>query len=152
MRFINFLKNNQGAHRFQTKYGTTNAFDNTTIKYYIPLGITLTNLGMISSNLKKLIKARVVNKTLEELAPSISLSDLECVFELLTLEAEKSHYLARRREFEAHFEYEGDELDLLGFYLDNGFNIGDREYSKDLAIDMSLKSKELDPYHGHDER
>jgi len=101
---------------------------------------------MISSNLKKLIRAKVVNKTLEELAPSISITDLECVFELLPLEAEKIHYLARRREFEAHLEYEGDELDLLGFYLDNGFNIGDHEYSKELAINMGLKSKELDPY------
>ena len=43
-------------------------------------------------------------------------------------------------------KYEGDELDLLGFYLDNGFNIGDTEYAKDLVMNMSLKSKELDPY------
>ncbi|MFA5825930.1 MAG: hypothetical protein WC825_08155, partial [Gallionellaceae bacterium] len=56
------------------------------------------------------------------------------------------HYLARRREFEAHMLYEGDELDLLAFYLDNGFNIGDAEYSGELAINMSMKSKELDPY------
>ena len=146
LRFVNFLKNNQGVHRFQSKYGNTNSFDNTSIKYYIPLGITLSQLGVISGNLKKLIRAKVVNKTLEELAPSISLTDLECVFELLPLEAEKIHYLARRREFEAHVEYQGDELDLLGLYLDNGFNIGDKEYSKDMTINMSLKSKELDPY------
>ena len=146
LRFVNFLENHRGVHAFQTKYGTQNTVDITPIKYYIPLGVTLSHLGMISSNLKKLIKAKVVNKTLEELAPSISLTDLESVFELLTLEAEKIHYLARRREFEAHLEYEGDELDLLGFYLDNGFNIGDTEYSKDLAINMGLKSKELDPY------
>uniref|UniRef100_UPI003B9F39C4 hypothetical protein n=1 Tax=Agrobacterium tumefaciens TaxID=358 RepID=UPI003B9F39C4 len=42
--------------------------------------------------------------------------------------------------------YEGDELDLLGFYLDNGFNIGDTEYSQDIVLNMALKSKELDPY------
>lgn len=146
LRFINLLQNNKAVHTFQSKYGTTNTFNSASIKYYIPLGVTLSHLGMISSNLKKLINAKVVNKTLEELAPSISMTDLECVFELLPLEAEKIHYLARRREFEAHLEYEGDELDLLGFYLDNGFNIGDHEYSKDLVINMSLKSKELDPY------
>src|SRR3546814_19654798 len=65
---------------------------------------------------------------------------------LLTREVEKVHYLSRRREFEAHMDYEGDELDLLGFYLDNGFNIGDTEYSQDIVLNMALKSKELDPY------
>jgi len=146
LRFINLLQNNKSVHTFQNSYGTTNTVDSTAIKYYIPLGVTLSHLGTISSNLKKLIRAKVVNKTLDELAPSVSVTDLECVFELLPLEAEKIHYLARRREFEAHLEYEGDELDLLGFYLDNGFNIGDHEYSKELAINMALKSKELDPY------
>lgn len=97
-------------------------------------------------NLKKLIEARVVNKQFEELAPSISLADLEVIFELLPLEVQKIHYLARRREFEAHIEYDGDELDLLGFYLDNGFNIGDKEYSREMVMNISLKSKELDPY------
>src|SRR3546814_19200120 len=63
---------------------------------------------------------------------------------LLTREVEKVHYLSRRREFEAHMDYEGDELDLLGFYLDNGFNIGDTEYSQDIVLNMALKSKELD--------
>jgi hypothetical protein len=43
-------------------------------------------------------------------------------------------------------KYTGDELDLLGFYLDNGFNIGDTEYARDLVMNMCLKSKELDPY------
>jgi hypothetical protein len=146
LRFINLLEKNKGPHTFQSKYGGTNTFDTAPIKYYIPLGVTLSNIGMISSNLKKLISAKVVNKTIFELAPSINVTDLECVFELLPLESEKIHYLARRREFEAHLDYDGDELDLLGFYLDNGFNIGEDEYSKGLVIHMSLKSKELDPY------
>jgi hypothetical protein len=29
---------------------------------------------------------------------------------------------------------------------DNGFNIGEDEYSKDMGLNLSLKSKELDPY------
>ena len=146
LRFINHLERNQEEHSFKTKQGAINIIDSSRIKYYIPLGVTLSDLGFIGSNLKKLIKAKVVNRKLEELAPSISLTNLEAIFELLPLEVQKIHYFARRREFEAHMEYEGDELDLLGFYLDNGFNIGDTEYSRDLAMDMSLKSKELDPY------
>ena len=146
LHFIDYLERNQIEHSFKTKRGTINVIDSSRIKYYIPLGVTLSNLGFISCNLKKLIEAKVLNKKLEELAPSISLTDIENIFALLPLEVQKIHYLARRREFEAHMEYTGDELDLLGFYLDNGFNIGDTEYARDLMLNMVLKSKEIDPY------
>ena len=146
LRFIDHLEQNQEEHSFKTKGGAVNVIDSRKIKYYIPIGVTLSHLGFIGSNLKKLIEGKVVNKKLEELAPSISLTDLDAIFELLPLEVQKIHYFARRREFEAHMVYEGDELDLLGFYLDNGFNIGDTEYARDLVMNMSMKSKELDPY------
>jgi hypothetical protein len=53
------------------------------IKYFIPLGVTLTHLGMMGCNLKQLIRAGVTKKTIEELAPSINLTDLESIFSLL---------------------------------------------------------------------
>lgn len=146
LRLIAYLKSNQKTHNFQTKRGVMNVIDSTNIKYYIPLGVTFSHLGMISSNLKKLIEAGVVKKSIDQLAPSMSFTDIETVFELLPLEAEKIHYLSRRREFEAHLDYEGDELDLLVFYLEQGFNIGDTEYAKDTVFNFSPKSKELDPY------
>ena len=146
LRFIERLKSEPGIHKFRTKRGVVNEIDSGAIKHYIPIGVTLSHLGSIGSNLKKLIAAGIVDKKLEDLAPSISITDLESVFELLTREVEKVHYLARRREFEAHMDYQGDELDLLGFYLDNGFNIGDTEYRKDVTLNMIMKSKELDPY------
>jgi hypothetical protein len=145
-RFIKYLKDNPREHTLKTKRGHVNVVDSSSIKYYVPLGVTFSQLGMIGSNLKKLIDARVVEKKLEELAPSISFTDLEIVFDLLPLEVQKIHYLVRRREFEAHLRYQGDEMDLLSFYLDHGFNIGDAEYSDDLAINLSMKSKELDPH------
>jgi hypothetical protein len=144
-RLINFLKENPKGHSFSCKGGSCN-IDSSKINYWIPLGVTLSHIGAISSNLKKLIEAKVTSKSIRELAPSISFTDLECVFELLPLEAQKVHYLERRREIEDHLQYEGDELDLLGFYLDNGFNIGEDEYKGDIAINMTMKSKELDPY------
>ncbi|MEZ2740559.1 hypothetical protein [Comamonas jiangduensis] len=146
LRFIDRLKSDPRVHEFRTKRGVVNKIDSGAIKHYIPVGVTLSHLGLIGSNLKKLIAAGIVDKNLEELAPSISITDLESVFELLTREVEKVHYLARRREFEAHMNYEADELDLLGLYLDNGFNIGETEYSQDVILNMVLKSKELDPY------
>lgn len=145
-RFIRYLESHKQIHAFNTKRDVTNVVNSMAIKYYIPLGVTLSHLGSIASNLKKLIEAGITTKRLEDLAPSVSVTDLESVLELLPLEVEKIHYLARRREFEAHMDYEGDELDLLGFYLDTGFNVGQDEYTKNSVLNMLLKSKELDPY------
>ena len=145
-RFIDYLRNNPGINTFTTRRGESNIIDSSGIKYYIPIGITLANLGIISSNLKKITESGITKKKMCELCLSISLTDLELIFEILPLEAEKVHYFARRREIEEHLIYEGDEIDLLAFYLDNGFNIGDTEYNKELTIEMLLKSKELDPY------
>lgn len=145
-RFIEYLKKNRTIHTFNNKRGEKNVVDSSKINYFIPIGITLANLGIISSNLKKLIEAGITERKISDLAPSISLTDLEVIFELLPLEAEKVHYFARRREIEDHLNYEGDELDLLSFYLENGFNIDETEYNSEIMIDLILKSKEIDPY------
>ncbi len=145
-RFIEFLQDNKQVHKFSTKSGKVNTFDSSTINYYVPLGVTFEQLGFIGSNQRKIIKAGITAKQMSELAPSINFNDLESIFELLTLEAEKVHYLTRRREFESHMSYEADELDLLAFYLDQGFNIGGVEYKGDINFLLPLKSKELDPY------
>jgi len=146
IRFQNFLKENPKLHKLKTKSGKVNDIDSSKIKFYVPLGITLSNLGSIGCNLKKLISAKIISHNLSELAPSISYTDLEIIFEILTTQAEKIHYLSRRREFEAHVDFQGDEMDLFGFYLDNGFNIGETEFDENFHIDLTLKSKELDPY------
>jgi len=146
LRFISYLKNNRTIHTFKNKRGEINKIDSSNINYYIPLGVTLAHLGVISSNLKKLIESGITKKKIYELAPSICLTDLESIFRLLPLEAEIIHYLARRREFENHVKYEGDELDLLGFYLSSGFNIGKHEYEGEYSLMLFMVSKELDPY------
>lgn len=146
IRFLHFLKENPKTHKLKTKTGTLNNIDSSKIKFYIPLGVTLSNLGSIGCNLKKLISSKIISHKLSELAPSISYTDLEVVFEVLTTQAEKIHYLSRRREFEAHVNFQGDEMDLFSFYLDNGFNIGETEFDESFHIDLTLKSKELDPY------
>ena len=145
-RFITYLKKNKTIHTFRDKSGKNNLIDSSKINYYIPLGITFAHLGMISSNIKKLIEAGIIKKKLNELAPSLSLTDLESVFELLPLEAEKIHYFSRRREFEDHINYGGDEMDLLSFYLNTGFNIGEIEYDGMHSLFLLLESKNLDPY------
>ncbi|MCP6720507.1 MAG: hypothetical protein KJI72_04290 [Patescibacteria group bacterium] len=145
-RFIDFLKSNKRLHKFSTIRGVVNEIDSSLIDYYIPLSITLEQMGGIVSNLKNLIDAGMVDKKINELAPSMCLTDFEIVMDTLSLEASRVHYLSRRREFEYNVNYTGDEISLLAFYLDNGFNIGDTEFKKGISMNISLKSKELDPY------
>jgi len=145
LRFIEFLQENPRELSLKVKKGPNNRFSAEPLKYFIPLGVTLSHLGTAGSNLKQLIKAGVTSKPIEELATSVSLTDLQIVFDFLTLAAEKVHYLQRRRELEASIEYVGDELDLLAWYLDNGFNFGPDEENIGL-FKMALKAKELDHY------
>lgn len=144
LRFIDYLKANPKELSLEVEKGPNNRIDASGLKYFIPLGITFSHLGMAGTNLKHLIEAGVTLKKLEELAPSISLTDLEVVFDLLPLQMEKVHYLQRRRELEAAIEFVGDEHDLLAWYLENGFNFENQD--KKYVYNMTLKSKELDNY------
>ncbi|MGJ1382691.1 hypothetical protein [Sphingobacterium siyangense] len=145
LRFIEYLKDNPKELVLPVKKGPSNRFDASRLKYFIPIGVTLTHLRMAGCNLKQLIRAGVTEKSIEELAPSINLTDLESVFDLLPLASQKLHYFQRRRELEANFEYIGDELDLLAWYLDDGFNFSP-EMQKFGLINVTSKSKELDNY------
>lgn len=144
LRFIEYLKENPHQLSLKVKKGPNNTVDASKLKYFIPIGVTLSHLGGMTNNLKMLIKAGVTNKKIEELAPSISLTDLMVVFDLLPLTSDKVHYLQRRREIDHSIEYFGDELDLLAWYLDTGFNFN--EQAKQNAFVLTLKSKELDHY------
>ncbi|MGD9851319.1 MAG: hypothetical protein AB7T38_08630 [Nitrospirales bacterium] len=145
-RFIQYLKNNIGFHHFRTKNGTVNTFSNSSIRYYVRLTITFENLGLFGSNLKHAIKAGFISKDIKNISPVICFTDLEAIFQILETQAEKVHYLIRRKEFESHVNYYGDELDLLSFYLTTGFNIGEDEFDQNVVMDLSSKSKEIDPY------
>ncbi|KQO31351.1 hypothetical protein ASF10_22200 [Flavobacterium sp. Leaf82] len=144
--FINYLKANKGELSLKTKKGPNNRVDTRNIKFFIPLGITLSHLGAMGSNLKMLINAGVTNKKVTELAPSMSLTDLHVVFDMLPGIPQKLHYLQRRREIEANVDYFGDEIDLLAWYIDSAFALGKDEYEEANYYQLTLKSKELDPY------
>lgn len=146
LRFIDYLKANKGEISLLTKKKKTNEFNTDKINYFIPLGVTFYHLGVAGTNLKLLVEGDITKKQINELAPSISLTDLQIVFDILTSDAQKIHYLQRRRELEYQADYIGDELDMLGFYLDAGFNIGGMESLNNYKFDLSLKSKSIDPY------
>jgi len=64
--------------------------------------------------------------------------------EILATRAERIHYLSRRAELERQVSYQGDEMDLLGTYLANGFDLGIAE-----GIHMALTgmSGPIDEYY-----
>jgi hypothetical protein len=111
---------------------------------FIPLSVTYENLGFVSASLKDCIEAGLIESG-HALVPSICFTDLEVIYEILDSEAERIHYLARRVEIERTMQYNGDEMDLLAFYLDTGFSIGEWEGGQHF-ISMAGKSKELDPF------
>ena len=143
-RFADFLKANPQRHEFPTRRGTVNTVDATRVVRFIPMSVTYENLGFVSANLKEAVSAGLIEAG-HSLVPSICLTDLEVAFELLDSQAQRIHYLARRAEIERTMNYHGDEMDLLAFYLETGFNVGEVE-SGGTFISLAMKSKELDPY------
>ncbi len=142
--FIKLLKSKQN-HTFRTNHGTENKIDTKGVRYFIPLAVTLEQFGS-SFNLRELVETGITNKKLQDLALVVNLTDLMATFEILNLQSEKIHYLARRRDFNAHVRYNGDELDVLAFYLEHGFNIGEYEYSGEVELGLWMFSVQLSPY------
>ena len=143
-RFAQYLLDNKKVHIFNTKKGIKNTVDSRKIHHVIRLNITLENLSALSMRIPALIKAGLIDNSIDFI-PSISLNDLEVIFKLLNSEIERIHYLLRRTEFEINANYFGDELDLLAFYIETGFNIGDKEFDGTRLV-LSPISKTLDPY------
>ncbi|NPC57822.1 hypothetical protein [Caenimonas soli] len=80
------------------------------------------------------------------LAPCLSLADLEVMLDLLDTACLRVHYLRRRAEMLMRLNAIGDELDMLGLYLDTSLNLGfiDLESSQLLTVGYS---KKIDRYY-----
>lgn len=82
------------------------------------------------------------------MAPILTLADLETVFDTLEGSAQKLHYLLRRTSFEMEVQYSGDEMDLLAYYLDTGFNLlSVPEVDTPVTLHLTGHSEKLDQYY-----
>lgn len=74
-----------------------------------------------------------------QLAPTILISDLGCIVEILDNPLLFYHYLSERYYFQKSLEVLGDELDFLGLYLVSCFNLADlqHEHMRFTPIGMS---------------
>jgi hypothetical protein len=68
------------------------------------------------------------------------------VFESLPGVPERLHYLVRRAELERNMRYMGDEIDLLGLYLETGFNFATMEFGSDEMLVTGM-SQSIDDYY-----
>ncbi len=90
------------------------------------LSVTLHDFATIQSVPRMLADANLLSSQFP-LAPCISLADLEVVLETLDEPVLRLHYLRRRAELLLAARTTGDELDMLGLFLDTGLNLGDHE-------------------------
>lgn len=115
------------------------------VRTVLRLSVTLEDFATLQTTLHHAKKANWIPSD-HPIAPCFLLADLEIVFDILESVPHKIHYIKRRADLEAHFDYKGDELDLLAFYLQSGFNIGEAEFSKDHFTLIGM-SKPIDQYY-----
>jgi hypothetical protein len=94
------------------------------VLYFLPVAVTLENLGALCTDVKRVAVALNLNRQ-NLLAQTLGLVDLQVVFEILGSQSERVHYLWRRRQLERRFYYVADELDLLAMYFNNQLAFSD---------------------------
>jgi hypothetical protein len=124
-RFAELVKAKPGIHKFECKGGTCE-IDSTALDGIVRVNVTNESIGNLNSRGGTLVEAELVPKG-TDLAPTMSLSSLDLVLQLIGTPNAILHYVARRKPFEASANYVADELDLISLYLDNGFNVGEKE-------------------------
>jgi len=111
----------------------------------VRVSVMLHDFATIQSVPAMLADAGVL-KNVYPLAPCISLADLEVMLDLLETPYLRLHYLRRRAELLMALHTIGDELDMLGMYLDTAMNLGSMQ-DKDKTIIISGYSAKIDRYY-----
>lgn len=111
----------------------------------IRLSVSLEDLGSLQSTVRALKEADLAPPELS-VNPSVTLADLECVFDMLDRAVEKVHYWVQRNRWEESVEYFGDEIDLLGVYLQTGLN-ADKYIKSATVLVLTGESAPVDDYY-----
>lgn len=111
----------------------------------VRLSVVLQDFATIQSVPSLLADAGLIGSDYQ-LAPCLSLSDLEVVIDILETPYLRLHYLRRRAELISSVAQLGDELDAIGLYLDTGFNLGDAEAGNQ-RLAMPGYSAKVDRYY-----
>ena len=110
----------------------------------IRLSVTLYDFGVLNASEQDFKKIGWVPAD-HPLAPSILIADLRCVADILGNPILFLHYLSERSHVQKSFALLGDELDLLGLYMNSAFNIAPLAGEDDL-FNISGMSSKIDEY------
>lgn len=110
----------------------------------IRVSVSLEDFATLQANVAQLKDTGWLPKDFEP-CPSMNIADFETLFDFLEHPVQIIHYLERRQELEESLGYIGDELDLMGLYIDTLLNIGDVDASADFII--TGMSSPLDAYY-----
>lgn len=99
------------------------------IREIVRFNILFDTLGPLTAGTRQLVDAGFIPSD-APMAPSMSIFELETLFELLPDQISRLHYLRRRAELEAVTTFEADEMDLIAFYLETSFCLAQLEREK----------------------
>ncbi len=109
------------------------------------LSIVLDDFATLQSMPEILMNAGLIRSE-HRMAHCLSLADLEVLCDILDSPYLRMHYLRRRSELLPSAKMVGDEIDVLGLYLDTGLNLGDVESGKQ-HLTLNNYSERIDNYH-----
>src|SRR5229473_1946189 len=116
------------------------------VEQIVRISVTLDDFSALSSAEGDL-KAAVWIPAHAELAATIHVADLQCVADILDRPSFFIHYLTERGRFQRAVRFFADEMDLVGFYLDTGFNVWSIEKEEHLNLVLTGQSKAVDRYY-----
>lgn len=143
--FDEYIRRNLTITEFTNKNNEKILVDFSGIKHIIRLGVTFDLFGPLAARTPLLLESSLIENEID-VSPSIFLLDLSTLFEFLESDSEKIHYLVRRSQIDKTTDYNADELDLIAFYLQTGFNLGDVEFGEMPLQIYGLSQEVLDPY------
>jgi len=146
-RLAELLERGDGDFKLTSKDGEAILVDTTRVQHVVTLGTTLEPLAAMLPGLRELVEAGLTDKELDALAYNITLFDLQFILDILGHPSEVIHYLSRRAELEKGEFLSGEEADLLGFYLQTGFNLGESEFSGEHQMRTFGLSDAIDVYY-----
>lgn len=111
----------------------------------VRLSVTLHDFATLQSVPGMLADAGILHNKYP-LAPCISLADLETLLDLFDEPYVRLHYLRRRAELLFKINTVGDELDMLGFYLDTSLDVGAMNKESNTFL-LTGYSKKIDRYY-----
>ncbi|MBP7954577.1 MAG: hypothetical protein KAZ22_00780 [Parabacteroides sp.] len=146
-RALKYIQENDNPTFDYIEAGTKNTLtiDKTQIQSYFKISVTFEHFSSISANLKYLINSGVLSPDFKW-TWIVSLYDLMIFADLIQSEAEFKEYLSNRISLYDRNDIQfSDEIDILGFYFQNHFPLG-QEKEDEMMYIVNFKDEIEDYY------